>query len=240
MSSSASAPGVRSAVRHRVIERGTRGLWRHLPVLLIASAVCGVGVLVSLAIARGSVVILLALAPLLVGPTLLPLFRVMRRILLEDDSDLRGYLASWRGRWWLGILFLGVPAGSLLLALLGLAAAQESGAWVYGISAALATGVGVLSTAVGVVGLPLAAARPALGLRRMLLSAAYVLRRWPWRFVVPAVALTAAALLLPGRLSPALLVVPGLLASAISVPYWLCAIDLGAKDVQLVEEQPRR
>lgn len=223
-----------------VLSRVWSSLWRHLPMLAISAAATGVAAALAVLIAGGNPLLRPTLLALFAGPTLMALLAVVQGALVDDDTDLRAYLAALRTSAVRSTGYSLVPALCVVSLLAATDVYVRTGTTFVLVSLGTAGAATVLTVAGLTVLVPLAVARPELRGRRLWVTSWYLLGRWPVRFLAP-IALTGLALWVAFSVSSTLvLLLPAPIALLAGAAYWCCAVELGANDVVVPGGSPDR
>lgn len=169
-----------------VMRRAMRGVWPHLPVLLIGSITVCAGAAIATLIAPGLTPVSVFVIGLLVMPPFAALIVVANGIIVSGDATFREWGSGLASSWRRVVTVVGPPVVALALLLTAVHVWQVSGeSWVL-----LPLGVAATVSAIGVLGLtaalPLALERPGLRGTALWLSALFLVARRPLSFIAVA------------------------------------------------------
>lgn len=223
MSANASTTGHESVVMRRAM----RGVWPHLPVLLIGSIAVCAGAAVSALVAPGVTPVSVLAIALLVMPQYTALVAVAGGIILRRDGTFREWGGSFIRSWRTTATVTLPTAAAMALLLVAVHVWQLSGQpWVL-----VPLGTAATVSAIGILGLtaalPLAAERPGLRGTALWIAALFLVAKRPLPFI--AVACLAGLGIWAATVWTAslLLLLPAPVALVASAAVWTSAARLG-------------
>ncbi|WP_179426500.1 hypothetical protein [Spelaeicoccus albus] len=209
------------------MRRAVRGVWPHLPVLLIGSIAVCAGAAIATLIAPGLTPVSVLVIALLVIPPFAALIAVANGIVVRGDATVRQWGGSLIRSGWRAVTVAVPPVVALALLLTAVEVWRISGqSWVL-----VPLGVAATVSAIGVLGLtaalPLALERPGLRGTALWLSALFLVAKRPLSFIAVACLAGMGIWAATAWTASLLLLLPAPVALVASAAVWTSAARLG-------------